>query len=66
MWYSRVVGDLSLLPDFVSYYEKELDAAKKDCRIGGVVEKNITKHISTNTIYQYRRYYIRENKIFYS
>ena len=42
MWYSRVVGDLSLLPDFVSYYEKELDAAKKDCRIGGVVEKNIT------------------------
>ena len=42
MWYSRVVGDLSLLPDFVSYYEKELDAAKKDCRISGVVEKNIT------------------------
>ena len=23
---------------------------------------NVTKHISTNTIYQYRRYYIRENK----
>ena len=42
MWYSRVVGDLSLLPDFVAYYEHELDAAKKDCRIGGVVEKNIT------------------------
>ena len=42
MWYSRVVGDLSLLPDFVSYYENELDSAKKDCRIGGVVEKNIT------------------------
>jgi uncharacterized protein YfdQ (DUF2303 family) len=42
MWYSRIVGDLSLLPDFVSYYEKELDAAKKDCRIGGIVEKNIT------------------------
>ena len=42
MWYSRVVGDLSLLPDFVSYYEKELDTAKKDCCISGVVEKNIT------------------------
>jgi len=42
MWYSRVVGDLSLLPDFVAYYEHELDAAKKDCRIGGIVEKNIT------------------------
>ena len=26
------------------------------------LQKNITKHISTNTIYQYRRYYVRENK----
>jgi len=26
------------------------------------LKKNITKHISTNTIYQYRRYYVRENK----
>ena len=42
MWYSRVVGYLSLLPDFVAYYENELDSAKKDCRIGGIVEKNIT------------------------
>ena len=24
--------------------------------------KNVTKNISTNTIYQYRRYYVRENK----
>ncbi len=42
MWYSKVTADLSLLPDFVAYYEHELDAAKKDCRIGGIVEKNIT------------------------
>lgn len=26
------------------------------------LKKNINKHISTNTIYQYRRYYVRENK----
>ena len=26
------------------------------------LQKNINKHISTNTIYQYRRYYVRENK----
>jgi DNA (cytosine-5)-methyltransferase 1 len=26
------------------------------------LQKNIIKHISTNTIYQYRRYYVRENK----
>ena len=42
MWYNRVVSDLALLPDFVAYYENELDLAKKDCRIGGIVEKNIT------------------------
>ncbi len=24
--------------------------------------ENITKHVNTNTIYQYRRYYVRENK----
>lgn len=26
------------------------------------LETNVTKHVSTNTIYQYRRYYVRENK----
>ena len=26
------------------------------------LKKNIVNHISTNTIYQYRRYYVRENK----
>ena len=41
MWYSRVVADLASIPDFVAHYEIELDAAKKECRIGGMVEKNI-------------------------
>ena len=26
------------------------------------LQKNIVKHVSTNTIYQYRRYYVRDNK----
>ena len=26
------------------------------------VEKNVVKHISENVLYQYRRYYVRENK----
>jgi DNA (cytosine-5)-methyltransferase 1 len=26
------------------------------------LKKEVTKHITTNTIYQYRRYYVRENK----
>ena len=42
MWYSRVVASLSAIPDFINHYERELDDAKKDCRIAGLVEKNIT------------------------
>lgn len=41
MWYSRVVANLGDIPDFINYYEKELIQAKNDCRIGGLVEKNI-------------------------
>jgi hypothetical protein len=41
MWYSRVVADLGAIPDFIAHYELELEAAKRDCRIGGLVEKNI-------------------------
>ena len=33
---------LGAIPDFIAHYEKELDEAKRDCRIGGLVEKNIT------------------------
>jgi hypothetical protein len=42
MWYSRVVADLGAIPDFIAHYEMELDSAKTDCRIGGLIEKNIT------------------------
>jgi uncharacterized protein YfdQ (DUF2303 family) len=42
MWYSKVVANLGCIPDFIQYYERELDEAKRDCRIGGLVEKNIS------------------------
>lgn len=42
------------IPD--KYYYTESSA------IYDKLKKDITKHISTNTVYQYRRYYIRENK----
>ena len=42
MWYSRVVANLGVIPEFIAHYESELDKAKHDCRISGVVEKNIT------------------------
>ena len=40
-WYSRVSTDLSVIPDFMSYYEAELISAKSDVKISGNVEKLI-------------------------
>jgi uncharacterized protein YfdQ (DUF2303 family) len=42
MWYSRVTSDLGAIPDFISHYESELNSAKQECRVGGLIEKNIT------------------------
>jgi hypothetical protein len=42
MWYSKVVANLEAIPDFIVHYEAELDLAKRDCKISGVLEKNIT------------------------
>jgi uncharacterized protein YfdQ (DUF2303 family) len=42
MWYSKVVADLGNIPDFIDHYEQELVDAKRDCRVGGLIEKNIT------------------------
>ena len=41
MWYSKVTSDLSKLPDFLLYYENELEAARREIHIGGIVEKNV-------------------------
>ncbi len=42
MWYSRVVANLGSIPDFIAHYEQELEQARRECRISGIVEKNIT------------------------
>ena len=49
------------------FLEKENDILEKYYYTNSTIiydelQKNVTKHISTNTIYQYRRYYVRENK----
>lgn len=41
MWYSKIVSSLGAIPDFIAHYEYELTQAKNECRIGGIVEKNI-------------------------
>ena len=42
MWYSKVTADLGSIPDFIGHYERELEDARRDCRVGGLIEKNIT------------------------
>jgi hypothetical protein len=42
MWYNRIVADLGALPDFIEYYEGELLEARRDVKIAGIVEKNLT------------------------
>lgn len=41
MWYTRVTTDLGAIPDFIAHYEQELDHARTDCRLSGLVERNI-------------------------
>jgi hypothetical protein len=41
MWYSKVTASLGAIPDFIQHYERELEEAKRECRIGGFVEINI-------------------------
>ena len=41
MWYSRIVANLGAIPEFIAHYERELEGAKAECRIGGIVERNI-------------------------
>jgi hypothetical protein len=41
MWYSRVVAGLDAIPEFIAHYDRELEEAKRECKIGGLVERNI-------------------------
>ena len=49
-WYGKVTHDISKLPDFIAYYDNEIQEAKKDVGIYGIVEKafqaltGITEH----------------------
>ena len=41
-WYTKVSQNISAIPDFIAHYEAELNTAKRDINIGGIVEKNIS------------------------
>ena len=38
-WYSKVSKDISNLPDCIEYFYRDLDAAKKEVKIYGSIEK---------------------------
>lgn len=42
MWLNRIVNDLGNIPDFIEYYNNELETAKLECGIKGIVERNIS------------------------
>ena len=53
------------LKPVVEFLEKDIDDKyyyTNSTIIYDELKKNVINHISTNTIYQYRRYYVRENK----
>lgn len=54
MWYSRVVADLGNVPDFIAHYERELDEAKKECKISGLIERAI-KELPGNTEHRFNQ-----------
>lgn len=43
MWYSQVVANPAAIPDFIEHYQGELASAKLECKIGGLVERNLTE-----------------------
>jgi len=41
-WFTRVTLDLGCIPDFITYYEVELDKARSDTSVNGNIERNLT------------------------
>lgn len=40
-WLTKVSNDITVLPDFIAYYETELASARNDVKVYGNLEKNI-------------------------
>jgi DNA (cytosine-5)-methyltransferase 1 len=57
--------EISKLQNIINLTEKHIPDKyyyKPTLKVWNEINTNVTKHISTGTVYQYRRYYIRENK----
>lgn len=42
-WYSKITADLGQIPNFILFYENELEKARQDVRIYGKVEKSLAE-----------------------
>jgi hypothetical protein len=40
-WYSKVCANLGEIPNFIAYYEDQLEEARRDISVKGNVEKNL-------------------------
>lgn len=40
-WYTKITANLAEIPNFILFYENELEKARQDVRIYGKVEKNL-------------------------
>jgi conjugal transfer/entry exclusion protein len=40
-WYSRVLANLGEIPNFIAYYEREMEQARYDISVKGNIEKNL-------------------------
>ena len=52
MWYSKVQTDISILPDAIDYYQKQLETAWVEAKIVGSVEKS-AQELSGITAYRF-------------
>lgn len=53
-WYRRVTTNMAEIPDFISHYENELEAARRECGIAGIIERNI-KELPGITEYRFNQ-----------
>ena len=52
MWYSKIQDDISVLPDAIDFYQKQLESAWVEARIVGSVEKS-AQELSGITAYRF-------------
>jgi len=41
-WYTRVSNNIAEIPAFIGFYESELEEARLECGVKGIVERNIS------------------------